>query len=282
MISNILLLALAAAKPPAGEHAGGAAAVVEAERAFARHVGDHGFKRGFLAYAAPDAIMFEPRPANPRPRLEALPDSDPPGPPLQWWPQYAGIAASGDLGFTTGAASVPVRYFTVWRRQPDGGWKWIYDGGPPLKAKMKGGPNDRVTYLQPAGAAAGSAGRALAEIAPLEADLAALAARDAKAAHLKYLPDDALVGGSPEASFPGRAGQLAELGRRPAAATLRTLGGTASSAGDMAFTYGETRWTEAGEPRWGHYTRIWQKRRDGWRLVVDLLVPAPGAPPTAP
>lgn len=281
MCHRMLPFALLTLAVPA--FANSALPVVEAERAFARDVSEQGFKKGFLAHAAPDAIMFSPRPADPRPGLTALPDGPPPpGPPLQWWPQWAGIATSGDFGFTTGAASIPVRYFTVWRKQPDGSWKWIYDGGPPLKEKMKGGPDDEVTYLAPAGAAAGSERAALAEIAPVEAELAVLAGRDAKAAHLKYLAEDGLVGGSAVASFPGRAEQVAELARRPAAAKLRALGGAASSAGDMAFTYGEARWDKEGDARWGHYARIWQKRSEGWRLIVDLLIPAPGKPPAEP
>ena len=253
--------------------------VIAAERAFAADTRERGFKLGFLAFVAPDGFIFRPGPVRARPGLEALPDQPPPGPPLFWWPQFAGVANSGDLGFTTGGATVPLRYFTVWQRQPDGSWRWIYDGGPALAAPLPGGADDPVLRLPAATAEAGTAERALAEIAPLEADLAALAQSDASAAHLKYLPEDGLVAGSSVASQPGRAHQSAELARRPARAELRPLGGTASRAGDMVFTYGEARWTREAQPRWGHYARIWQKRREGWRLVADLLVAAPGAPP---
>ena len=252
--------------------------VIAAERAFAADTRARGFKRGFLAAAAPDAIVFQPGPVNARTGLEALPDEAPPGPPLFWWPEYAGVANSGDLGFTTGGATIPVRYFTVWRRQADGRWRWIYDGGPGLEAALPERAGGAVARLAPATAAAGSPERALAEIAPLEADLARLAATDAPAAHLEYLAADGLIGGSRTATWPGR-GHRAELARRPAQARLRPIGGVASRAGDMAFTYGEARWTQSERPRWGHYARIWQKRTEGWRLVVDILVPAPGAPP---
>ena len=253
--------------------------VIAAERAFAADTRERGFKQGFLAAVAPDGFVFQPGPVPARPRLEALPDAAPPGPPLFWWPQYAGVANSGDLGFTTGGATLPLRYFTVWRRQPDGSWRWIYDGGPALAAPLPGGPDGPVLRLPAATDEAGSAERALAEIAPLEANLAAVARTDAPAAHLKYLSEDGLVAGSPLASQPGREHQSAELARRPARAELRPIGATASSAGDLAFTYGEARWTRQDQARWGHYARIWQKRREGWRLVVDLLIAAPGAPP---
>lgn len=265
------LISAAAAAAPADP-------LVEVERAFAARTAEVGVKRGFLAFAAPDGILLQPGPVNARTSLAAAPEAKPGDPTLSWWPLWAGIATSGDLGFTTGGASIPVRYFTVWQRQGDGSWKWIYDGGPPLSAKMAEGPETPVRFLAPASAAAGSAEKALAEIAPLEADLAAMAASDALAAYLKYLAEDGLLAGSGEAGDLGREAQLAELGRRSGTTALKPLGGTASRAGDLAFTYGAARWTRAGKPRSGHYVRIWQKRTEGWRLVSDLLIPTPSLP----
>jgi ketosteroid isomerase-like protein len=253
--------------------------VIAAERAFAEETRLNGFKQGFLAFVAPDGFIFQQGPTPARPGLEALPDEPPPGPPLFWWPQFAGAALSGDLGFTSGGASIPVRYFTVWQRQPSGEWRWVYDGGPGLEAPLPGGENDSVTRLPPATAAAGSAQRALAEIAPIEASLAESADRDAARARLDFLAEDGLAAGSRTASLPGRTQQQAELARQPRRLGLRPLGGIASHAGDMAFTWGEARWTADQAPRRGHYARIWQKRTEGWRLVVDLLIPAAGAPP---
>lgn len=253
--------------------------VIAAERAFAAATRERGFKAGFLAFVAPDGFVFQPGPAPARPGLESLPDAPPPGPPLFWWPLFAGVANSGDLGFTTGGASISVRYFTVWQRQADGSWRWIYDGGPPLQAPLEGGADSAVARLPAATAAAGSAAAALAEIRPLEAELARLAAEDNAAARLRFLAEDGLAAGSSTASFPGRAQQAAELARQPARQILRPLGGIASRAGDMAFTWGETRWRRDDAPRWGHYARIWQKRREGWRIVADMLIAAPGAPP---
>jgi ketosteroid isomerase-like protein len=266
---------------PAAAQPGALDEVIDAERAFAADTRERGFKAGFLAAVAPDGFIFQPAPTPARPLLERAPDAAPPGPPLFWWPQFAGVANSGDLGFTTGGATIPVRYFTVWQRQADGRWRWIYDGGPPLRSPLAGGADDAVTRLPAATAAAGSAEAALAELRPLEDELARLAAEDNEAARLRFLAEDGLVAGSATASFPGREQQAAELARQPARQRLRQLGGVASRAGDLAFTWGEVRWTRDEQPRWGHYARVWQKRREGWRIVADVLVPAPGAPPAA-
>jgi ketosteroid isomerase-like protein len=167
-----------------------------------------------------------------------------------------------------------VRYFTVWQRQPGGEWRWIYDGGPGLDSVMAS-DGDGVVRLAPATAAAGSPQRALAELAPIEADLATAAERNAVRARLDLLAEDGLVGGSRTPSFPGRTEQEMELARQPRRLSLRPISGVASQAGDLAFTWGEARWTADEDQRWGHYARIWQKRHEGWRLIVDLLIPAP-------
>ena len=260
----LALLLIAAAPNPA----------VEAERAFAAAVAEQGVKRGFLAFAAPGAFMFAPSRKSVSEVFAGTPERVE-SPPLAWWPEFAGMARSGEFGFTTGSASVPTRYFTVWRRQPNGSWKWIYDGGVMLSAPMPA-PGDRpVLELPPADAAAGSAAQALAEIAPLEIALASASAADARGALTPYLLPQALVGGSPKATWPGVAGQAEGLAQRPAAMILTPAGGEASEAGDLAFTYGDAAWKQGDTPRLGHYLRIWQKRREGWRLAVDLLLPEP-------
>ena len=63
------------------------------------------------------------------------------GTSLSWKPVYAAAAASGDLGFTVGTSVRTARgpsgaavqtfgkYLTVWKRQPDGSWRFVIDGG---------------------------------------------------------------------------------------------------------------------------------------------------------
>jgi ketosteroid isomerase-like protein len=56
---------------------------------------------------------------------------------IQWRPEHGSVARSGDLGFTTGpvtrrggaqpGAGPTGRYFTIWRRQTDGTWRYVVD-----------------------------------------------------------------------------------------------------------------------------------------------------------
>lgn len=114
------ILALAAATPT----------VIDAERAFAQMAQDKGQWTAFRAYAAPDAVMFTPQPVNAQEFLKPL--KDPPK-AVRWWPIKAWVSCDGSLAVDTGGAVWPdghfSRYTTVWKRQPDGGLKWVYDNG---------------------------------------------------------------------------------------------------------------------------------------------------------
>src|SRR5207253_9943909 len=115
------------------------APVVEAEHAFAQHSIDHGMKPAFLAYAAPDGVIVNRQGfVN---AIETWSKRDPaPAGLLTWWPIYADVSHAGDLGWTTGPFEYREKstdekpagtghYFTIWRKQPDGSWKWVLDLG---------------------------------------------------------------------------------------------------------------------------------------------------------
>ena len=55
---------------------------------------------------------------------------------LMWAPRVADAAPSGDLAFTSGDAIIHIgkdtsysNYLTVWKRQADGAWRFVADGG---------------------------------------------------------------------------------------------------------------------------------------------------------
>jgi len=60
---------------------------------------------------------------------------------IHWWPVQAELSADGTLGFTFGRAEISwrdekgveqkreSRYTTLWRKQPDGGYKVVFDIG---------------------------------------------------------------------------------------------------------------------------------------------------------
>jgi ketosteroid isomerase-like protein len=256
--------------------------VVAAERAFAADGLALGFKASFLKHSAGDAIVIQGEPVNAHENLAKVPDPVPGAklPRLVWWPLWAGIARSGDLGFTTGPFTLddkPIgHYFTVWKKQPDGSWKWVFDGGVDADPVGQPPPGSPAGSLPLATAESSSPDAATADVKAAEAELARRAASDLAAATLAYLADDGRVhtAGMPPAT--ARAGFAGAIEMRGKTMELVHLGGGASMAGDLVWTYGEARWVDGGQARRGHYVRMWQKRSEGWRIVFDELVPPRG------
>jgi ketosteroid isomerase-like protein len=110
--------------------------LMHADSAFAAMSVQQGPKAAFLAFAADDAISFGggAQISEGRDAIGAGFDAFPSGAVLEWWPVGAAIAESGDLGCTVGEAKIASlnhysKYLTIWRRQRDGSWKFVADGG---------------------------------------------------------------------------------------------------------------------------------------------------------
>lgn len=249
--------------------------VAAAERAFAALALEVGTNESFRTYAAPDGIVFGPDPVNAQASLAGQPS--PKGPPfLKWWPVWAGVAASGDLGFTTGPATMGDRpigyYFTVWKKQPDGSWRWVLDHGSGPTSGVQPGPDTPLSRLDATPARSASAEGAFAEVQAADARLNGDLASRGAGAFATAVADDTRVMGLGTPLTLGREAVAAALAARPAGMTAEPVGGGASAAGDFGYTYGHARWSTANGPKRGHYVRLWQKRADGWRLIFDEVV----------
>lgn len=284
-IFSILAVAIAVAGVHA-VHAGDTAETLAArERAFAADAAERGWVASFETFAAPEGFLFaRGHIANAHDFLKQFADQ-PKDTSLKWWPVWAGVAQSGDLGFTTGPVVVGNDegfnyYFTVWAKQSDGEWRWIYDGGPPLAAKSPRGPDTPLRVMRQASGALIEGADAARDAAHNADDaVATKAAVDARGALLSFLADDGAVTGSGLELDWGRDAATAELAARPAAMTYTWIGGRGSAAGDFAFSYGSAAWNSIDGARTGNYVRIWRHDADGWRIVYDFLRPAPLSKP---
>lgn len=286
-----LSLMIAASAGPA--LAQDAAEVVAAERAFAADGRAEGITASFTRWSVPDAVVIAGGQA--RTVREVYPP-DAPRPPdeplLEWWPNFAGISRAGDLGFTTGGVAVngerAGHYFTVWARQADGTWKWVYDGGSGVSAADVPGPDSDPDILpvavegEPAPDPDPVGARAMDAVRAAEADLAAAAAIDQKAAHLAVMADNGRLYVAPLAPAIGRAAFGPALDAWPGTFTFGpTAGGGVATSGDLAWTWGEAVWQRGDQLRQGHYVRVWQRQADGWRIVLAQLIPGPPLPALA-
>jgi len=186
--------------------------------------------------------------------------------------------------FTSAPASVGGQRrghdFTVWKKQADGQWKWVFDGGVGSDPSASPGPDatpgflamPKVPGLYPEGA--------YSKVQAAEAALAVDAKTDSKAVYLKVLACDGRIQSSPMAPATGCATFGPELDWRAGQIAFAPLGGDISVAGDMAWTYGTAGWDKDGKPVKAHYVRVWQRRPEGWRIVFDELL-VPRSPPPA-
>lgn len=263
-----------------------AAPVVAAERAFAADFPTLGFGGSFQKWSRPDSILINGGQARTVAAVfEGAPLTRQPGEPLiEWWPTFAGVAKSGEMGFTTGPAARDQEgyghYFTVWRREADGEWRWVYDGGSNASPAGQPGRDSEPRLLPVATVGSASPEAAMTEVTAVEAGLAVAAATDQKAAHLAVLAPEGRLYVAPLPPAEGPQAFATALDGWPARFVFgATEGGGASDAGDMAWTYGRAAWTRDGQDRSGHYMRLWQKRPEGWRLIMAQLIPGPIAPP---
>ena len=285
-----LILAILAAllsPPPPTKKAPSVEPVVKAEFASAADALARGTKAAFLASMHPDsAICFSaaaPVPARAywlaRPAPDTLTD-----PVLRWAPALAGIAASGELGYTTGPWLLTNRkgkglaaglFFTIWARQPDGTWRWLLDDGTevgvnPTRRSLE--PAHAVIDIGPAGVPVGR-GKARSDVRALDTELSAdIATHGMLGAYETRLnPQVRLLR---EEAPPVT--EMVTIRRRLFEEPPRTLtpaGGRTSAAGDLAYSYGTYRNQISGG---GAYVHLWLHEKDGWQLLIELLNPAPG------
>lgn len=149
MVAFLLATGTTSLKAQAQAHAAEAAAIMQADTDFARAVAERD-KTRFLTFLA-DATTFNGgTPGEIHGRDAVMKDwsdfFDPAGPTLSWTPTRADVFGAGDLGYSTGrslfraknAAGAMVErrgeYLTVWRKQPDGAWRVVFDTGSTLPA----------------------------------------------------------------------------------------------------------------------------------------------------
>src|SRR5262249_33100201 len=124
--------------------------MVKTEQAFSAMAQEKTIRDAFMAFIADYGLLFRPGAVNGKKWMveHPVPPSDK-RPVLVWQPAFAGMAASGDMGFTTGPweakadindekPSAYGHFMTVWKKQADGSWKFVVDLG--ISHPQPGGP----------------------------------------------------------------------------------------------------------------------------------------------
>ena len=284
--------------PPSPELAAALEEVVRTEQAFSRASVERGTREAFLAFLAEESVLFRPGPVPGRKTMEA----GPAGPGyLAWRPIHAEIAASADLGYTTGpyearrsadAAETGFgHYITVWKKQADGSWKAVVDGGTGTPTAWAGPEGSRVVppAVLPGGTAAA---HATARAALLDADRAFNTLSGSRGVQIAYLANvtaDVRLYRNGVQPAVGKDEAAALLGKKPLFASWEPQAGDLSRAGDFGYTYGTYQIRDGGpdQPaRPATYLRLWRREpRRPWKVALEMVLPLPppaGATPPGP
>lgn len=136
-----LLLLLHCAGPTPPDTAGWKEEVRQAEEAFDALAAEQGIKTAFLAFAAEDAVLLrgERLIEGKAAITQYFDQQDLEQVQLRWKPDFIDVAADGSLAYTYGKYTFSApdssgqtressgMFHTVWKRQPDGSWKFVYD-----------------------------------------------------------------------------------------------------------------------------------------------------------
>lgn len=260
-------------------------AMVATERAFSKLSEEKGIKDSFAAYIAEDGILFRGG-SWVKGKSWTLEHPNPPV-TLVWWPSHAGISSSGDLGWTTGPYEVRQgdekgygNFVTVWRKQPDGSWRFAIDSGNDYATPT----GEKSTPALKPGLTRSSAPKmdpsALKEsLLAADRELGQATGKGTSAGYQARFTDDAFLLRNGAHPYQGREALRSGLDKEPATMTSQPTDGGVSEAGDLGYTYGSAEWKKGDETAKGHYMRIWEKHDGAWKLRFDALAESPPPPP---
>lgn len=119
--------------------------IIKTDRDFSQMSIDSGMHAAFAAYMDSSAIIFRENsdPISGRSDiLDLYPSAEDQQGTLSWDPFFADAGSGDDIGYTLGrwsysrpdSAGLPAElgygyYVTIWKRQPDGSWKYVFDSG---------------------------------------------------------------------------------------------------------------------------------------------------------
>ncbi|WP_162915619.1 DUF4440 domain-containing protein [Paraflavitalea soli] len=244
--------------------------VVAAERAFARYAITHSMRQAFLQYLDSQGVVFARRGAirNGIEQWTATPESSM---KLLWQPAFAAMAASGDMGFTTGpyelrqtmedTALDAGQYTTIWVKNKAGEWKFLVDLGTHYKQSLY----DKQS-LQQAPAFTSAPVEETSILLTEKKFVIDYAARGTMAFREVIMPGSwfNMDREHPHHTLPAIEQALLKV---PADLVFTPVASGMARSRDLAYVYGMV----TNKERTDNYLRIWAHTSTGWKLLVQVL-----------
>jgi ketosteroid isomerase-like protein len=244
--------------------------LVKAEKDFAAFAKEHTTRDAFLHFSDTSSLIF-----NNGEALKSIPfwKNIPAGNGLlEWGPQYAEIAASGDFGYTTGPYTSKKRgndtvfgrgqYATVWHRNADGEWKFLADLGTNRTPEIA---SYQLTIID----APKSTGPEAPEASLLQAEASfiSLLKTNPTAAYKQYLSSQSLLNRNFQAPAASPGDQATVIKNTSPEINYLVLGSYTAASGDMGYVYGRTDYKGGKD----NYMRVWRHEKTGWKLALEVL-----------
>ena len=265
----ILLIPVLLARTAGGQQMSPLMQMVNSEKSFAASANSEGITEAFLKYLDDSAKVFERgqilngREVWSQRKMDSM--------ELKWYPEFAEVAASGDIGYTTGPSEFRLKkgsekpdhkgYFnSIWRKNSEGEWKVVLDMGTPSPQSEYN--ESRVEYTD----------METTQKVP-EKVKKKKAGEDIKDVEEKFIADYAdgkgyMKFGARTARY-YRPGNKVAKGHYPYNDTLKlsykNAGTGIATSGDLGYAYG---YVEVSG-RTGNYLRVWKKDTKVWRIVLD-------------
>jgi ketosteroid isomerase-like protein len=206
---------------------------------------------------------------------------------LKWEPEFMDISDSRDFGISTGpwevqeyrpnTAPLATGYFlTVWKKQSDGEWKVILDGGSETPAVRN--PQHKISF--PAGADKPvknppviNSGISSNELSDRDKQILSIWEKSPlPTTYISFLEPNArlqLKGHLPTTN-PDTIKSL--ISRLDKTLTWESAGSGAAGSGDIGYTYGILRIQGIPKGSKGHYVRIWKRLPgDNWKIELEMM-----------
>jgi ketosteroid isomerase-like protein len=249
--------------------------LIDTENAFARLSKEKNTKDAFLEYMTDSTVLVEGGSLVKgksswlkREQNNAL---------LFWWPEFVGIAASGDLGFSTGPwqwsqsktaePQAQGYYATVWQKTKFGGWKMAIDLGISMPTPAKAVKSIKTSRIvAPKKTVPYSEAKEL--FMAFDKGYSAKLNVDSSDLDQQYFAPDALLErkGSAPAYFP-----FTSLLKEKRKVVFEQTGGDLASSQDLGYTYGTAKVIQSDKTRNLCYMRVWKHDGRSWKIVLDVI-----------
>lgn len=262
--------------------------VVEAERSFAGTSVQKGIRDSFIEFFADDGVNFTPAPTNAKEFYGKRPaDASPVI--LDWYPIYADVAQSAEMGYTTGPYTVTDKeqkkvvsqgyYFSVWKKQADGNWKVMADIGiqTPAFKSMPTALFETKTSTPKKQFTNSNLDAIREQLMTSERSFSNISsATEFQKAYLNLLGDNARLHRNDSFPFVGSDAIKKFISENKMVLHYEPIKADVSQSADLAYVYGSYEMKVSKDSTLkdekGYYLHVWKRIEDGkWKLVAEIM-----------